>query len=346
MRLLLRALFFRWLALPSTEDELRMEILVLRRQLQVFQKREPRPNLGSRFRLYWLVVSRLWPRWKSACLLVKPETVIRWHRTGFRLFWMWKSRKRPGRKPIRADLAALIRRMAEENHWGAPRIHGELLKLGFKVSETTVWSYMSKTRPDGTERQRQNWRTFLANHRDVIAAMDFLVVPTWNFRLLTVLVILKHGRRELVHFNVTSHPSCEWVKQQIREAFPFDEGPRYLIFDRDTIFGPIKAFLESMGISPKQTAFRSPWQNGACERMIGSIRRDLLDHVIVFNEDHLRRLLRDYAAYYHVDRTHLGLGKDSPRGRPVESKPDEASTVMTQPRLGGLHHRYTWDRAA
>ncbi len=274
---------------------------------------------------------------------MKPETVVRWHRAGFKHFWRWKSRKRvPGRPRVSPDAHALALRMARENPlWGAPRIHAELLMLGIGVSERTVSRWLPKSpQPE----QRQRWRTFLENHREVIAAMDFMVVPTWNFGLLHVLVILHHGRRTILHANVTRHPTAEWVKQQLREAFPFDEIPRYLIFDRGSAFSAVKPFLEATGITPKLTAYRSPWQNGACERLIGTLRRELFDHVIVLNEEHARRLLKDYLRYYHADRTHLALNKDSPHGRVMETA--EASRIVAHPRCGGLHHRYTWDPAA
>lgn len=240
--------------------------------------------------------------------------------------------------------AQLIRRMASENRWGAPRIHGELVKLGFRVSERTVLRYMPKHK--GTEKQRQNWRTFLENHREVLAAMDFCVVPTWNFHQIYILVILRHGKRLISHFNITTNPTAEWVKQQLREAFPFDEIPKYLIFDRDTTFGAVIDFVESMGIKPKQTAFQCPWQNGAVERIFGSLRREMLDHVVVLNEEHLRRLLKEYFAYYHHDRTHLALDKDAPMGRPEEIPRNPEATVDALPRVGGLHHRYVWREAA
>lgn len=235
--------------------------------------------------------------------------------------------------------------MARENPgWGSPRIHGEIVKLGFRVSERTVLRYLPKRQ--GTEKQRQAWRTFLENHREVIAAMDFSVVPTWDFRLLFVLVILRHGKRVVAHINVTMNPSAEWVKQQLREAFPFDEIPKYLIFDNDSIFGDVKGFVESMGIKPKQTAFHCPWQNGAVERFNGTLRRELLNHLIVLDEAHLRRVVKDFLSYYHQDRTHLALGKETPKGRPEEIPPNPSSAVEGLPRVGGLHHRYVWRDAA
>lgn len=277
--------------------------------------------------------------------MVKPTTVLRWHRAGFRLFWAWKSRMRGGRPCVSPSLQALIRRIARDNPlWGAPRVHGEILKLGLVVSERTVSRWMPRCLPN--EKRAQTWRTFLKNHLEVIAAMDFMVVPTWNFRQLYVLVILDHGRRIIRHLNVTAHPTAEWVKQQLREAFPFDEIPKYLLFDRDATFGAVKPFVSAMGISPKQTSPRSPWQNGHCERIIGTLRRDLLDHVVVLGEEHLRRLLRDYLCYYHEDRTHLGLQKDSPRGRPINQAPRTGGQVLAEQRYGGLHHRYRWGQVA
>lgn len=324
--------------------QLAIENLALRQQLAVLQ-RGKKPGLMNRDRAFWVLLHRLWPGWRAACVLVKPATVIGWHRAGFRAFWRWKSRKRSGRPPVNPELRGLIRRMAFENpRWGAPRIHGELLKLGFQLSERTVLRYLPKR--SASPGSTQSWRTFLANHRDHLAAMGFFIVPTWNFRTLYGLAILRHGRREIVHLAVTAHPTAAWVKQQLREAFPFDTAPRYLIFDRDTIFGAVKGLVASMGIQPKVTSFRSPWQNGAMERFVGSLRRDLLDHVIVRDEGHLLRLLKAYQAYYHEDRTHLGLGKECPHGRSVASRAGPESKVMAMPRVGGLHHRYTWDSAA
>lgn len=239
--------------------------------------------------------------------------------------------------------------MASENPtWGAPRVHGELTKLGFRVSERTVSRYLPKRSHTGDDllKRRQNGKTFLKNHREVITAMDFMVVPTWSFRQLYILVILDHGRRIIRHINVTANPTTEWVKQQLREAFPFGEIPRYLIHDRDQTFRPLKPFLEAFGIKPKVTAYHCPWQNGFVERLHSSIRQELLDHAIPLNEEHLRRLLKEYLNYYHNDRTHLGLNKDSPRGRPVELKPGEHSVLKSLPRCGGLHSRYTWKEAA
>ena len=217
--------------------------------------------------------------------------------------------------------------------WGAPRIHGELLKLGIKVAESTVAKYMVR-RP---RRPSQTWRTFLCNHADGIAAMDLFIVPTIGFKLLYCLVILSHRRRRLLHYAVTAHPTTEWVARQIVEAFPWDETPRYLLRDRDGVYGQaVKRRLRRFGIRDRPVGPRSPWQNGHVERMIGSIRRECIDHVIVFGEAHLRRLMAKYAAYYNVTRTHLSLVKDAPISRPIE----RFGRIFAEPLIGGLHHRY------
>jgi putative transposase len=251
-----------------------------------------------------------------------------------------------GRPRIDPDIRDLIRRMVADNPtWGAPRIHGELVMLGFDVSERTVSRYMPRRRPRPDAVQR--WLMFLRNHRDVIAAMDFFVVPTVTFRIWYVWFVIGHGRRRILHFELTDHPAAAWVVQRLREAFPVDAAPRHLIFDRDSIFsGQVVSTVKSFGIKPSRTAWKSPWKNGVAERWVGSVRRELLDHVVVLGEHHLRRLLRDYVAYYHDERTHLGLGKATPAGRPVEHRPDGEANVVARPRIGGLHHRYEWRAAA
>ncbi len=234
--------------------------------------------------------------------------------------------------------------MAQDG-WGAPRIHGELLKLGFDVSEITVSRYMPRRPVDPDKVKR--WMAFLRNHKDAIAAMDFFTVPTASLRMLYVLFVIEHGRRRIVHFNVTPNPTSAWVIQQLRESFPYDSAPRHLIFDRDTIFSPaVMRFVRAMGTKPCRTAYRSPWQNGVAERWIGSCRRELLDHVIVFDRRHLVQLMRAYLGHYHEDRCHLGLAKDAPRGRNVASRPSGTAKIVALPRVGGLHHRYAWREAA
>jgi transposase InsO family protein len=330
-----------------SRSDLVIENIALRQQLAVFKAEKPRPRLTSLDRAFWVLLRRVWRNWSEALIIVKPETVVGWHRDGFRLYWRWKSRNgKPGRPRIDSEVRQLIRRMSSANPtWGSPRIHSELLKLGFVVSERTVARYMPKRRagPDALKR----WMTFLRNHREGIAAMDFFVVPTATFRVLYVLFVIHHGRRQIVHFAVTENPKSEWIVQQLREAFPFDEAPRHLIFDRDAKFSEeVVHTIKSMGIEPSRTAWRSPWQNGAAERWVLSARREMLDFVVVFSEEHLRKLLSSYVEYYHQDRPHLSLEKDTPVPRPVSMKPRGGGTVIALPRVGGLHHRYEWRKAA
>jgi putative transposase len=314
---------------------LHLEVLALRHQLQVLQRSRPRRlHLARADRWLWVRLSRAWRGWRTALVIVKPETVVAWHRQGFRLFWTWKSRRRTGRPPVAADVRVLIRTMALENPlWGAPRIHGELLKLGMQVSQATVVKYLARTATPPS----QPWRAFLANHVQQIVAADFFVVPTATCRLLFVLVMLAHERRRIVHAAVTSHPTAAWTAQQFREAFPWDQAPRYLIHDRDLAFQAVMATATAMGIEDIRTAPRSPWQNAYVERFIGSVRRECLDHVIVLNTAGLRTILKSYIAYYTDSRTHLSLGKDSPQSRPVSPPVGRVTAI---PQVGGLHHRY------
>ena len=235
----------------------------------------------------------------------------------------------------------MIFRMVVENPtWGAPRIHGELRMLGFDVSERTISRWMKRAPRDPEPARR--WLTFLRNHREAIAAMDFFTVPTITFSALHCFFVISHDRRRILHFNITKHPTSPWIVQQLREAFPFGSAPRFVIFDRDAKYGlEVQAALRSLSVSPVRTSFESPWQNAVAERWVGSCRRDLLDHIIALDERHLKRRLSEYIRYYHEDRTHLGLGKGTPDRR---SRTVAAGHVLSHPRLGGLHHRY--DRAA
>jgi transposase InsO family protein len=226
-----------------------------------------------------------------------------------------------------------------ESHWGAPRIHGELNLLGFDISERTVLNRMRKAprNPDLAKR----WATFIANHREAIAAMDFFTVPTMTFGVLYGFFVIAHGRRQILHFNVTRNPTSAWIPQQLREAFPYDCAPRWLIFDRGCNFNSdVAETIRCFGAEPKRTSFQSPWQNDVAERFIGNCRRDRLDHVMVLNQHHLKRLVTEYVHYYHDDRTHLGLAKQTPAGRVAARGPAANARVVSMPRLGGLHHRY------
>ena len=320
-----------------TRQALILENATLRHQIEVLQRNSGRPNLRWRDRAFWDILSCLWPDWRKSLYIVQPETVIRWHRQGFRFYWRWKSRYRwPGRPRVSREVRDLIRQMSQANPlWGAPRIHGELLKLGIDVSQATVSKYMVK--PE--HRPSQSWRTFLTNHASDIVSIDFFTVPTATFRVLYVFLVLDNERRKIIHFNVTTNPTATWTGQQIAEAFPWETAPRYLIRDRDGIYGfDFTRRVSSLGIKQIRTARRSPWQNPYVERVIGSIRRECLDHVIIFDERHLRRVLREYLDYYHRSRTHLGLEKDCPEPRAVELP--TIGPVASKPVLGGLHHRY------
>ena len=317
---------------------LQAEILALRHQLLVLQRSSRGHRLRLRWadRILWVWLSQLWNDWRSALLLVKPETVIAWHRKGFRLYWNWKSRHPEGRPSASNEVRNLIRQMSLANpRWGAPRIHGELLKLGIQVSQTTVAKYMVRQRKPPS----QTWRAFLNNHTKDFVSADFFVVPTIAFQLLFVFVILDHGRRRPVHFAVTSNPTAEWAARQLLEAFPWDNAPRYLLRDRDGVFG--EKFCDTakwMGIHEVLTAPQSPWQNAYAERLIGSIRRECLDHVIVFHRAGLCRILNGYFDYYERCRTHLSLEKDAPVSRTIE--PPSLGPVIEIPKVGGLHHLY------
>jgi transposase InsO family protein len=319
----------------KTKARLEAEIIMLRHQLNVLRRRVPsKPKFAMADRLLFVWLYRLFPSVLNAIAIVRPETIIRWHRTGFRLYWRWKSRARGGRPKVPMEIRRLIREMSLANRlWGAPRIHGELLKLGIEVAQSTVAKYMAK---NGRERS-QTWKAFLHNHAAGIAAMDFLVVPTIGFKLLFVLVILRHQRRRLISLTVTINPTAEWIAHQITDAFPWNETPDHLIRDRDASYGnAVTKRLAALGIRDHPTAVRSPWQNGHAERLIGSIRRECLDHIVVFGEAHLRRVLAIYTSYYNELRTHLSLSKDSPGYRPVQ----RYGQLAARPILGGLHHHY------
>jgi putative transposase len=317
--------------------QLALENLALRQQLAVYKRVMSRPRLRTTDRLFWLALTRIWAGWRQSLVIVTPDTVLRWQRRRFREYWTRLSRRTNGGRPrVNAEIRALITRMATANPlWGAPRIHGELLKIGIDVAERTVSRLMPKWRP----RPSQTWRTFLANHVQDLVSIDFFTVPTARLPVLFVLVVLAHHRRRVLHFNVTEQPTAAWTAQQVVDTFPDDTAPAYLLRDRDATYGDaFRHRVKGMQIHEVLTAARSPWQNPFAERLTGSIRRECLDHVLVLSERHLRRILTRYFVYYHRTRTHLSLNKDGPDGRPVERP--ELGTVVPIREVGGLHHRY------
>jgi transposase InsO family protein len=319
----------------KSKSRLEAENAALRHQLIVLRRRvRGRVQLTNGDRLFLVMLYRWFPSVLKAITIIRPETLVRWHRAGFRRYWRWKSRSLGGRPQIDADLRALIQRMSVDNPlWGAPRIHGELLKLGFEVAQSSAAKYMVKRSGPPS----QGWRTFLRNHAPDIAAMDLFVVPTIGFDLLYVLVIVRLARRDLVWINVTPRPTAEWIARQMTEAFPWNEAPRYLIRDRDQVYGAAATRrLRTMGIRDKPIAPGSPWQNGFAERLIGSIRRECVNYIVVLSATHLRRALRSYARYYNEVRTHRSLDKDAPLSRPVH----RTGSIMSHALLGGLHHHY------
>ena len=315
------------------------ENLLLRQQLIVQQRSIPRPRFTDRDRLFWLVVARVVPRWRQALAIAKPDTVLRWQRRGWRSYWRWRSRpSRIGRPPIGWKLVRLIHRLSRENPlWGPGHIASELRLLGHDVGETTVARYMARRRRPGGG---QSWMTFLRNHMAVTAACDFFMVPTVTFRCLFVFVVLAHDRRVIKHVAVTAHPTADWTARQLREAFPGGDEPRLLLRDNDAIYGDdFSEAVRTLGMLELRTGIRSPWQNPYCERVIGTLRREGTDHLLVFSERQLERALREYVdRYYNTSRPHMSLDGNSPIARTRDTTP--ADDVIAEPVLGGLHHRY------
>ena len=314
---------------------LEIENLYLRHQLNIaLRQTRHRFRLKGADRALMVWMTWLWPSILSLSRVVQADTILRWHRAGFRAYWRWKSRRRSGRPGIARELREVIRQMSRQNPlWGAPRIHGELLKLGFEVAESTVSKYMIRHRGPPS----QSWRTLLHNHAHAIAAIDLCVVPTATFERLFAFLVIGHSRRQLLWFAVTRHPTAEWLAQQIVEAFPWDTVPTYVIRDNDCSYGDtFTARLRAMGIRDRPISPRSPWQNAYVERLIGTLRRDCLDHVLIFGEAHLRGVLTAYTSYYNEARTHLGLWKDTPLPRAVQ----RSGAIVAVPILSGLHHRY------
>jgi transposase InsO family protein len=317
-----------------------LENLALRQQLAVLRRATPRPRLRPLDRAFWIVLSRTWSRWRELLAIVKPATVIAWHRRGFARFWAKKSRP-VGRPPLADEVVALIKRMSRDNPlWSRRRIASELAKLGHDVDKNTVARYM----PTPADRPRgppsQTWGTFVRNHLAGTIAIDFLTVPTVTFDVLYVFFALSLKRRRVLHVNVTAHPYAAWAAQQIVEAIDLNADIVRLIRDRDGIYGAaFDARVDNLGIEQVKTAPRSPWQNGFAERWIGTLRRELLDHLVVLGERHLLRLVRAHVAYYNEDRPHMALDGDAPVTRLVE--PSNAGRIIAFPRVGGLHRRYS-----
>ncbi len=326
-------------AATRDRQRLALENAALRHQVAVLKRSVKRPRLEDSDRLFWIVMRRALRDWKDALFIVKPDTVVRWHRQGFKHYWKRKSKPRTqGRPSIGWKLVHLIRRLSTENvTWGAPRIHDELAMLGHEVAESTIDKYRVRHRDPG---KGQRWSTFIRNHMPVTVACDFFVVPTITFKLLYVFVVLSHDRRRIQNVGVTRHPTAEWTARQVVEAFPGDgTEPKYLVRDRDAIYGDVfRRQLEVMGIKEAVTARKSPWQNAYVERVIGSIRRECTDYIIPFGERRLTRVLREYVEYYNKARTHQGLGGDAPEHREREAEP--ADQIVGVPVLGGLHHQY------
>lgn len=308
-------------AILLPRHRLALECAALRQQLVVFKRTQPRPRLEPADRLFWSFLRRIYSGWADLLIVVKTETVVSWHHAGFRLLWRWRSRGTAGRPGLGAEVRSIIRQMKCENpRWGAPRIHGELLQLGIDVPEASVSRYLRRLRPRGNRDKAKQWLTFLHNHREVIAAFDFFTVPSLSFRTLYCFFVIEHGRRRILAFNCTAHPTAAWIVQQLRFAFSDPFPYRYVIFDRDAKFGKdVVEFLRSAGLRGLRSSIQYPWQNGTAERWVGSARRDVMDHVIPLNEHHLRRHIREYVTYYHEDRTHTGLEKSAPGNRPVET---------------------------
>lgn len=319
----------------KSRSRLEAENLFLRHQLTIaLRQAPPRLRLRGSDRALLIGMTRLWPGLLGAAQVVQPETILRWHRASFKVFWRWRSRNRVGRPKIDRGLRDLIQRMSRENSlWGASRIHGELLMLGFEVAQSTVSKYM--TRP--SKPPSQSWKTFLRNHARAIAAIDLCVVPTLTFDRLFAFLVLGHARRQLLWVEVTRHPTAEWLARQITEAFPWASAPAYLVRDNDSAYGHVfTSRLRAMGIRDRPISPRSPWQNGIAERLIGTLRRECLDRMLIFGESHLRRVLSAYAAYYNQARTHLALQKDAPLHRAAQ----RSGGIVAIPILAGLHHQY------
>ena len=309
---------------------------------RILEKKDPRPRFTASFRLLWVLLSKFLDEWEDLAHLMQPPTVKKWHTTASRYFWRWKSRRKGGRPPISKEMRDLIYRLSKENPlWSAERIRDTLLLLNYDPPcDDTIGKYMYK--PRKPRKRSTTWLPFLLNHIDISWAIDFFTITTINFTTWYVFLVFDHGRRKVVHFAITRNPFMNWVSQQLRESMPFGVQPKYLFRDNDGIYGDgVRAFLESCGITEVRTAYRSPWQNPFVERFIGTLRREMLNHVIVLGQGHLERLLREFIEeYYHVARPHQGLYGDTPVLQTKQPQILGPSKLISIPVLGGLHHRY------
>ena len=327
--------FLRALFLARTH--LALENLALRQQVAVLKRSVPRPRVHRRDRIFWVLLRRFWPEWRDSLALVKPATVVAWHRQGWRLLWKLKSRGKPGRPAVSLELRELIRRLSRENRlWGAPRIQLELEHLGYHVAMSTIDKYRDRRFGPPS----QTWRAFLANHGSEILACDFFTIPTATFGTITGFVVMELGRRRIVACDVTAHPTAAWATGIVRRAhLAAGRRGQYLLRDRDAIYG--KEFthvVRELGLRQLVTAYKSPRQNAHAERVIGTIRRECLDHMIILGERHAWHLLHEFAAYYNADRAHQALDGDAPESRRGSSS--GTGHLVAVPHLGGLHHSY------
>ena len=331
-----RLLFSGLKTLRTDRADLALENLALRQQLLVLQRNHPKPRALPIDRLFWVILSKLWAPWKQVLKVFRPKTVIGWQRGLFSGYWRWISRPKGGRPNTNPATIDLIKQMWTDNRtWGAPKIRRELLKLGIRVAHSTIQKY----RPEPTKTSDQRWTTFLRNHLDSVAAVDFFTVPTVTFGVLYVFVVMLHDRRRALHFNITESPSAFWTSRQVIEAFPFTTPPKYLLRDNDGIYGfEVSRKVKALGMDEAKIAPRSPWQSPYVERLIGTIRRECLDHFIIFNQGQLHRILTRYMDYYHRIRPHKSLEDDLPEGREIQDDTDQE--IVALPILGGLYHHY------
>ena len=337
MKILAKLLFELARLLFKSKQGLILENLMLRQQLNIYKRKDKKPKIENIDRMILVWMSKIFTNWKSALVVVKASTLIGWHKKGFKLYWKWKSR-RVGRPSINWQLIKLIRRIQKENPtWSAQRIQGELAKLGYSVCDNTVAKYMRK--PKAGPEKRQHWLTLLRNHAKYTVGIDFAVVRTISFKAIYVFIAISHERRKILHFAVSSKPHWQWAIQQLRETFAFDETTKYVIRDNDGIYSDeFKGAIKRFGLKDKPTAPRSPWQNPFAERVIGTLRRECLDHMIVLSEKHLYTILHEYIfEYYNISRTHMSLEKDSPEHRPIQKDGE----IVSKPILGRLHHVYS-----